>query len=67
MTLKAYRLDISKFWYLCICIKDWVEGQTCEGARIDNLTSRQELQAIVDEIDKLDYKNPYAKVKEELN
>ena len=56
MTLKAYGLDISKFWYLCICIKDWVEGKTCEGARIDNLTSRQELQAIVDEIDKLDYK-----------
>ena len=56
MTLKAYRLDVSKFWYLCICIKDWVEGKTCEGARIDNLTPRQELQAIVDEIDKLDYK-----------
>ena len=32
------------------------KGKTCEGARIDNLTSRQELQAIVDEIDKLDYK-----------
>ena len=56
MTLKAYRLDISKFWYLCICIKDWVVGKTCEGARIDdNLTPREELQAIVDEIGKLDY------------
>ena len=56
MTLKAYGLDISKFWYLCICIKDWVVGKTCEGARIDdNLTPREELQAIVDEIGKLDY------------
>ena len=57
MTLKAYRLDISKFWYLCICIKDWVEGKTCEGARIDNnLTPREELQTIVDEIGKLEFK-----------
>lgn len=55
MTLKAYGLDISKFWYLCICIKDWVEGKTCEGARIDNFTPREELQAIVDEIGKLDF------------
>ena len=55
MTLKAYKLDVSKFWYLCICIKDWVEGKTCEGARIDNLTPREELQAIVDEIGKLDF------------
>lgn len=54
MTLKAYGLDISKFWYLCICIKDWVEGKTCKGARIDNFTPREELQIIVDEIDKLD-------------
>jgi len=54
MTLKAFGLDYSKFWYLCVCIKDWVEGQTCEGARI-NITHREELQSIVDEIGKLHF------------
>lgn len=54
MTLKAYGLDISKFWYLCICVKDWVEGQTCEGARITHPTHRQELRSFVEHISKLD-------------
>lgn len=53
MTLKAYRLDISKFWYLCICIKDWVDGKTCEGARLDNPTHRQELKTFVNELNRL--------------
>lgn len=53
MTLKAYRLDISKFWYLCVCIKDWVDGKTCEGARLDNPTHRQELKTLVNELKRL--------------
>ena len=54
MTLKAYRLDISKFWYLCVCIKDWVDGETCKGARLENSTHREELEALVNELNKLD-------------
>ena len=27
-TLRAYGLDVSKFWYLCICIKDYVVDLT---------------------------------------
>ena len=27
-TLKAFNLDPSKFWYLSLCIKDYVDGQT---------------------------------------
>ena len=54
MTLKAFKLDVSKFWYLCICIKDWVDGKTCEGARLDNPTHREELEALVNELNKLD-------------
>ena len=53
MTLKAFRLDISKFWYLCIYIKDWVEGKTCVGALIYNPTHREELKMLVNEIAKL--------------
>ena len=53
MTLKAYHLDVSKFWYLCICIKDWVEGKTCEGARISLPTHRQELINLTNELNKL--------------
>ena len=59
MTLKAYNLDISKFWYLCICIKDWVDGKTCEGARIHNPTHRQELQRVIQELNKLNPKLIY--------
>ncbi len=29
-TLKAFHLDPSKFWYLCLCIKDYVDGQTID-------------------------------------
>ena len=56
MTLKAFGLDHSKFWYLCVCIKDWVEGQTCEGARIENPTHRQELEAFIAELNRLNPK-----------
>ena len=54
MTLKAFKLDVSKFWYLCICIKDWVDGKTCEGARLENPTHREELETLVNELNKLD-------------
>lgn len=56
MTLKAYHLDISKFWYLCVCIKDWVEGKTCEGARISLPTHREELKNLTNELNKLNPK-----------
>ncbi len=56
MTLKAYHLDMSRFWYLCICIKDWVEGQTCEGARISKPTHREELTNLTNELNRLNPK-----------
>ena len=56
MTLKVYHLDISKFWYLCVCIKDWVEGKTCEGARISLPTHREELKNLTNELNKLNPK-----------
>ena len=56
MTLKAYHLDISKFWYLCVCVKDWVEGKTCEGAIISLPTHREELKNLTNELNKLNPK-----------
>lgn len=47
MTLKAYDLDYSKFWYLCIFLKDYVTGETIEGARIEESTHRERLEKFV--------------------
>ena len=53
MTLKAYDLDISKFWYLCIFLKDYVTGETIEGARIEELTHRERLEKFVSLVNQL--------------
>ena len=53
MTLKAYDLDISKFWYLCVFLKDYVIGETIEGARIEELTHRESLKKFVSLVDQL--------------
>lgn len=53
MTLKAYDLDISKFWYLCIFLKDYVTGETIEGARIEELSHRERLEKFVSLVNQL--------------
>ena len=53
MTLKAYDIDISKFWYLCVFLKDYVTGETIEGARIEEITHRERLEKFVSLVDQL--------------
>lgn len=52
-TLEAFGLDIDKFWYLCLAIKDFVEGQT-DNAIKSKKNPRQELKALEDELNKLE-------------
>lgn len=53
LTLKAYGLDCSKFWYLCVFLKDYVTGETIEGARIEQNTHREYLERFVSLVNKL--------------
>jgi len=53
MTLKAYNLDISKFWYLCVFLKDYVTGETIEGARIEQDSHRERLEKFVSLVNQL--------------
>ncbi len=52
-TLIAYNLDISKFWYLCLMIKDYVEGQTAKGCILLDATHREEISQIISRLDLL--------------
>lgn len=63
-TLKAFGLDVDKFWYLCLGLKDVVEGYTDGGFR-SKKNPRQELKALEEELDKLepDFKHPILKCK----
>lgn len=51
-TLKAYRIDTQKFWYLCLLVKDYSEGQT-QKASLSNPTHKEELQLLLAELGKL--------------
>lgn len=53
-TLRAFGLDSSKFWYLSLMIKDYVESRTKNALKL-NPTHRERLLNIVKQIDKLDY------------
>lgn len=55
-TLKAFHLDADKFWYLCLAIKDVVEGYT-DNAIKSKKNPRQELKELEDELDKLEPEN----------
>lgn len=62
-TLKAYGLDFSKFWYLCLMIKDCVEGATKKGCIIGT-THRSIINKLISHFDQLkpnDY--PYPSLK----
>ena len=50
-TLKAYDLDISKFWYLCLMIKDYVEGGTQKGCMVNTTTHRSEIIKFISQLD----------------
>ena len=52
-TLKAYGLDISKFWYLCLMIRDYVEGQTKKGCLILEVTHRKEIRDFISQLEQL--------------
>jgi hypothetical protein len=52
-TLKAYGLDMSKFWYLCLMTKDVVEGATKEGCPIMTATHRSEISDLITQLDLL--------------
>ncbi len=52
-TLKSYGLDISKFWYLCLMIKDYVVGATKEGCPILTATHRSEIIDLITQLDSL--------------
>lgn len=51
-TIKAFNIDKEKFWYLCLLIKDYVEGETIDTIK-DKPTHREELKQVVSEIEKL--------------
>jgi hypothetical protein len=52
-TLRFYGLDSSKFWYLCLMIKDFVEGATKEGCLIQTATHRSEISNLLTQLELL--------------
>ena len=52
-TLKAYGLDISKFWYLCLMIRDCVEGQTQKGCMVLDVTHRSKINKFISQLEPL--------------
>lgn len=51
-TLKAYKIDVDKFWYLCLLVKDYSEGQTLK-ASLSNPTHKEEINLLIAELGKL--------------
>lgn len=51
-TIKDYNIDPIKFWYLCLLVKDYSEGQT-QKASLSNPTHKEELQLLLAELEKL--------------
>ena len=51
-TLKAFGLDSARFWYLCLLIKDHVEGSTIN-AITRSQTHREEIKNLVAELNEL--------------
>ncbi len=51
-TLKAFNIDKEKFWYLCLCIKDYVVGLTKDAPK-RNFTHREEILNLVTEMDEM--------------
>ncbi len=45
-TINAFKLDTSKFWYLCLVVKDYVEGQTINAIKYTP-TIREDIDKLV--------------------
>lgn len=64
-TLKAFGLDSSKFWYLCLFIK-WKVDWECESARVfpkEPLEKLKDLQAEFEKLDFTKYRGKYVSSK----
>ena len=59
-TIKAFGLDSTKFWYMCLMVKDYVESRTKKAIKL-NPTHREELVNLVNRIDQLEHStdNPF--------
>lgn len=51
-TLKAFNLDPSKFWYLCLCIKDYIDGQSINALK-RSPSHRNIFKGLIDEMKKM--------------
>ena len=51
-TIRVFGLDSAKFWYLCLFIKDYVEGSTIS-APVKKISPRKELKNLVTELEKM--------------
>lgn len=51
-TIKAFGLDISKFWYLCLFIKDVADTTTANAAEV-GLSPRKAITDLIEKMDKL--------------
>lgn len=51
-TLDAFEIDASKFWYLCLFLKDYIKGQTINAIKTKP-THRKELSNLLAELDKM--------------
>lgn len=51
-TIRAFGLDSAKFWYLCLFIKDYVEGSAIS-APVKKISPRIELKNLVTELEKM--------------
>ena len=59
-SLRAFNLDSSKFWYLCLMVKDYVDSRTKDAIKL-NQSPREELVNLVHHMDelKLNQTNPF--------
>lgn len=56
LTLKAFNLDVSKFWYLCLMLKDYIEGTANESAIHEVTISYRELiKKLIVLLDQIEY------------
>ena len=54
MTLRAYNLDASKFWYLCLMIRDYIEGVANMYSMREVATHRDLINQLIESLDLLD-------------
>lgn len=56
LTLRAFNLDASKFWYLCLMLKDYIEGTANENAIHEvTLSYRELINEFIVLLDQIEY------------